>query len=109
MPKRKAESLMTDTSFAVIETIQGNANVFVEFIPNVWLKPVCKNQPIKARQPAKFYYPRRMKNQTKAQHSKYIKHAKFECMQPKNDNKWDLLDCKVLKIGIGNACLFEVM
>lgn len=100
MSKRKAASASTDINFAVIETIQGDTDVLLEFLPNIWLKQVNQKRAIKARESAKYYYPRQLANQSKVQYLKFLKHAKFECMEPKDD--WDLLDCKVLKLGIGN-------
>lgn len=100
MPKRKVVETLAGTDFAVIETVRTNADVVVEFIPHIWLRP-AKNKTIKVRETAKCYYPRRKDNQNRDQYLKHLKHAKFECLKPENDNTWDLLDCKVLKIEIG--------
>lgn len=47
------------------------------------------------------YFPRRLPGQSKDQHLKYVKNAIFNCMAPESDGKWELLDCRVLKIAIG--------
>lgn len=110
MNKRKTASLVTDiTTFGVIETVKGRGDVFVEFLPKVWLRPYKKNGQIKVRESAKFYYPRHMPDQTREEYLKFVRRAKFECLQPANNKKWDLLDCRVLKMDIGNGCNFIVM
>lgn len=100
MSKRKVENLLSVPDFAVIETIRGDGDVVVEMIPSIWFKPL-KNKPIIARESAKCYYPRRMNNQNNEQYLKHLKIAKFECLRPKNDKKWDLIECRALKVGIG--------
>ncbi len=107
--KRKTASSVTDNTFGVIETVKGRGNVFVEFLPSIWLKPAKKNGKINVRESAKFYYPRQTTDQTREEYLKFLRNAKFECLQPANNKKWDLLDCRVLKTDIGNDYNFKVM
>lgn len=102
MTKRKAKNSLTEVDFAIIETVRGDADVVVEFVPFIWLRRV-ENKPINVRETAKCFYPRRMENQNVDQYIKHLKRAKFECMQPKYTKQWEMLDCRVLKIGIGNS------
>lgn len=104
MNKRKATSVLSDQSYGVIETVKGRGDVYVELLPSAWLKSVKKNQQIQIRESAKYFYPRPLIGQTHEEYLKYVRRAKFECLQPTNNKKWELLDCKVLKIGIGNRC-----
>lgn len=101
MPKRNAKNSLTEVDFAIIETVRGDADVVVEFVPYIWLRPV-ENKSISVRGTAKCFYPRRTENQNVNQYLNHLKRAKFECMQPKYTNQWELLVCRVLKIGIGN-------
>lgn len=109
MNKRKTASLRTDNTFGVIETVKGRGDVFVEFLPSIWLRPNKKNGQIKVRESAKCYYPRHMHDQTREEYLMFLRNAKFECLQPAKNKKWDLLDCRVLKVDIGNVYNFKVM
>lgn len=101
MPKRNAKNSLTEVNFAIIETVRGDADVVVEFVPYIWLRPV-ENKPLSVRETAKCFYSRRTENQNVNQYLNHLKRTKFECMQPKYTKEWELLDCRVLKIGIGN-------
>lgn len=101
MHKRKIASCESDTSYAVIETKDKNGSVFVQLIPTSWLRPIRPNSEIIARALANFYFPRRLPGQTIDQHLKLVKNAKFVCMAPQNDDKWELLNCRVLTINLG--------
>lgn len=103
--KNKHCNMPNDEKYTVIETIQGDADVLVEFIPNVWFI-LDKKKAVKVRESVKCYYPRRMENQTIDQYLKHLKRAKFECLKPANDDKWKVLQCKVLKKEIGKHCQF---
>lgn len=108
--KRKVEVLdiNLENTYVVIETLE-NGDIYVQFVPYVWLVALKKNVAIKPRDSVQFYFPRRLPNQTKDKFLKFTKNAKFDCMPPKkNDQQWDLRQCKVLKVGLGK-CLCVVM
>lgn len=103
--KRKVEVLNIDSAntYVIIETVE-NGDIFVQFVPYVWLVALNKNGAIKPRDAVQFYFPRRLPNQTIDKFLKFTKHAKFVCMPPKkNDPQWDLKQCKILKIGLGKC------
>ncbi len=106
--KSKRVNVPNNKKFAVIETLQGDLDVLVEFIPHIWFITE-KNKTIKIRESARCYYPRRMENQTVDKYLKHLKKAKFDCLVPANDNKWKVMQCRVLKKGIGNNCQFLVV
>lgn len=95
-----------DVTYVVIETIEGDGDVFVQFLPRCWLRQVSKKKPIELRESAMYFFPVRLDNQSREEHLNFVKHAKFICQQPKNDNNWELRHCRVLKIGIGNLLIF---
>lgn len=102
-PKRKSKNSPAEVNFSIIETVRGDADVavVVEFVPHNWLRPIG-NGSISVRETAKCFYPRRIENQNVDQYLNHLKRAKFECEAPKYTKEWELLDCRVLKIGIGN-------
>lgn len=99
--KRNIADCESDTSYVVIETTDKNGGVFVQFIPCSWFKLLKPNLKIIVRAMAQFYFPRQLPGQTINQHSKFVKNAKFIGMPPQTNNNWELLNCRVLKIGIG--------
>lgn len=100
MYKRKESSSESD-SYVVIEIKDQKDCVYVQFVPTCWLKLEDPSVKVVARSRAQFYFPRRLPGQTKAQHLKFVKNAIFVCMAPKNDDKWELNDCRVLKTDLG--------
>ncbi|KAG4076467.1 hypothetical protein HA402_005910 [Bradysia odoriphaga] len=92
---------VSDTSYVVVEMKYENDGVYVQFVPNIWVKPLKQNGKLAARSEAFCYFPRRLPGQSKDQHLKFVKNAKFICMPPESDRKWEVLKCRVLKIAIG--------
>ncbi len=87
-------------TYVIMETME-NDDIYVQFVPYVWLNASKKNVAIKARDSVQFYIPRRLPNKTKDKFLKFTKHAKFVCMPPKkNDAQWELRPGKVLKTGL---------
>lgn len=107
-PKRKlaVDEVIIDMTYVVIETIEGDGDVIVQLVPRCWLRPISKKKPIQLRESAMYFFPIHLDNQGRAEYLKCVKHAKFICQQPKNDNSWELRHCRVLKIGIGNDSQF---
>lgn len=64
--KRKLQVLNIENAntYVIIETVE-NSDVYVQFVPCVWLVPLKKNVMIKPRDSVRFYFPRRSSNQTK--------------------------------------------
>lgn len=100
-PKMNFTSHMT---YAVIETIEGDGDVFVQFVPRRWLRPVSKIKPIALRESAMYFNPIRLSDHNREEHLKFVKHAKLVCQQPKSD--WELRHCRVLKLDIGKYSYF---
>lgn len=98
MNKRKVSECSSDVNYVVIETTDKRGGVYVEFIPTLWLKNKTK---VAARATADYFFPRRLPGQSIDQHQKFVKNAKFICMAPGKDDKWELLRCRILKINLG--------
>lgn len=99
--KRIIATCVSDTSYVVVEMKDKNGGVYVRFVPTIWINPLKQNEKVVARAQGFCYFPRRLPGQSKDQHLKYVKNAIFNCMAPESDGKWELLDCRVLKIAIG--------
>ncbi|XP_037050729.1 uncharacterized protein LOC119084768 [Bradysia coprophila] len=101
--KRKFQVPKADSAntYVIIETVE-SGEIYVQFIPHVWLFAHKKNVAIKPRDTAKFYFPRRLPNQTKDKFMKFTKHAKFVCTVPENNDQWDCREGRVLKIGLAS-------
>lgn len=90
---------LSNSNYAVVET-KDKSGSYVQFVPMLWLKSQL-NSKIENRATAKCSFPVRMPGQTIDQHLKFVKNAKFLCTEPNTTEKWELLECRVLKIGIG--------
>lgn len=99
--KRKIADCVSDTTYVVVEIKDKNGGVYVRFVPTIWIKPLKQNENLVARAKAYCYFPRRWPGQSKDQHLKFVKNAIFNCMAPESDEKWEILNCRVLKISIG--------
>lgn len=100
--KRKIAVCVSDTTYIVVETKDKNGQFYVQFVPTSWAKPIHPNVKIIARATATCYYPRKLSGQTKDAYLKFVKNAIFVCMEPQDDGKWELIECRVLKINIGS-------
>lgn len=98
--KRNLAVLHIEDTYVIIETVE-NGDVYVQFIPHSWLVALKKNATIKPKDLAKFYFPCRLASQSKFKYLKYTKQAKFLCTPPEMNAKWELRDCRVLKMDLG--------
>ncbi len=90
-----------NVDYTVVETIE-NDSAYVQFLPHIWLVQLANSKKLLAeRDVVNFYFPSRMKNQSKDNYFKFVKHAKFICMTPENNGKWELRSGRILKMGLG--------
>lgn len=99
--KRK-QGVTSEIKYAVMETI-ASSGTFVEFMPQLWVIPP-KNKAFqhKERDTVKFLFPLRLPQQTKDNFIKFVKQAKFNCIPAERNEKWELRDGRILKMGIGS-------
>lgn len=81
---------------------------FVEFMPQLWLVS-NKNCALKQRDLAQFYFPRRSQQQSKDTYLRLLKQAKFMCLKPQDDGKWELRKGRILKMNLGLLLHFFVI
>lgn len=86
-----------DIQYSVIET-NDDEGTYVEFMPQLWL---VNNSTLKQRDIAQFYFPIRAQQQSKDSYMRFLKQAKFMCMKPQDDGKWELRQGRVLKLDLG--------
>lgn len=96
-----------DIQYAVMETSDDDGT-YVEFMPQVWLAP-SKNSPLKQRDLAQFFFPVRLQRQSKDAYLRFLKQAKFMCMKPQGDGKWEIREGRILKLGLGRILYFNVI
>lgn len=96
--KRKYDNTV-NVDYTVIEINEADST-YVQFLPHLWLVQPA-NSMLMERDVVKFFFPLRLKNQSKDSYCKFVKHAKFICMKPENDGKWELRDGRILKMGLG--------
>lgn len=83
MKRKIVDSLRVE--YCVIETKEAD-ETYVEFLPQLWLIS-DKKCGLKERDNTRFYFPLRSPQQTKDSFFKFLKHAKFVCMQSEpNEN-----------------------
>lgn len=89
----------TEIQYAVVET-NDDEGVYVEFLPQLWLVQT-KDCTLKQRDLAQFYFPRRLQQQSKDSYFRFLKQAKFICLKPQDDGKWETKNGRILKLGLG--------
>ncbi|XP_037038441.1 uncharacterized protein LOC119075964 [Bradysia coprophila] len=86
--------------YVVMET-KFVSGTFVEFMPQIWvIPPRNKKLAHEERSVVKFLFPRRLPNQSKDAYTRYVKQAKFNCTPTERNEKWELRDGRILKMGI---------
>lgn len=87
--------------YTLMENTVSN-EMFVEFVPHKWIiPPRNKNVFHKERDVVKFLYPQRLPQQTKHNYIKFVKQAKFDCLSPERNEKWQMKEGRILKMGLG--------
>lgn len=88
-----------EIKYAVMETMSANS-LKLQFMPQVWLIP-ARGSTLKERDVVQYFFPLRLHYQSKESFLSFVKQAKFNCVKPKKDGKWEVYDGRILKMDLG--------
>ena len=96
--KRNSSDILI--KYSVMETKENN-DIYVDFMPQSWIVPIKKNILLKERDCVNFFFPRRLKHQSKDNYHKFLKQAKFVGAIPDGSEKWETKSGRILKMNLG--------